>query len=139
PRRGSLRRGWRELVVLADRDLPLLLLVAFLATVIAARAAIEIAIRADLWPRALVRATYAGGFVVLGVSCCIALLTHRRRWRRRSALGIGIAAALVLNSLSVTLAFDTFFRDVWTPDAHPDLLRLYRRGESTLAIGVGGK
>ena len=76
------------------------------------------------------------GFGLLGVSAAASLLTFRPEWRRAIALAYGVAVALILNELGVTLAFDIFYKDIHTPDPSVpfDVEGLYRRTEGVRAI-----
>ena len=93
------------------------------------------AFRFDFAPFDILRAAYMSGFGLLGLSAASALLTFRPAWRRAIALAYGVAVALILNELGVTLAFDIFFKDIHTPDPNVpfDLEELYRRTESVRA------
>ena len=54
-------------------------------------------------------------------------------------MSYGVACALIANQLGVTLAFDIFYKDIYTADPNVafDIERLYRRTESLRAIGIG--
>ncbi|HUK63554.1 MAG TPA: hypothetical protein VLV15_09475, partial [Dongiaceae bacterium] len=69
-------------------------------------------------------------------SACTSLLTFRPGFRRAIAIAYGVACALIVNELGVTLAFDIFYKDIHTPDPTVafDVERLYRRTESARAI-----
>lgn len=138
-RRGSIARAWRELVVNRRRDLGFLTFAGFAATLLLVRAAVYLAFRFDVMAAGLLRTAYLTGFALLGLSALSALLTFRHRTRRIVALAYGVAAALILNELGVTLAFDIFFKDIHTPDPTVpfDIERLYRRTEPLRAVAVG--
>jgi CRP-like cAMP-binding protein len=138
-RRGSIVRAWRELVVNRRRDLAFLTFAGFVVTLLAVRAAVYLAFRFEVRPAGVLRAAYLTGFALLGLSALGALLTFRRSTRRVVALAYGVAAALIVNELGVTLAFDIFFKDIHTADPGVpfDIERLYRRTEAIRAIVVG--
>jgi hypothetical protein len=79
------------------------------------------------------------GFGLVMVSACASLLTFRPAWRRAICIAYGIGSALIVNELGVTLAFDIFYKDIFTPDPTLafDVERLYRRTEPFRAIVVG--
>lgn len=64
------------------------------------------------------------------------LLTFRPAWRRGIALAYGVALALILNELGVTLAFDIFYKNITTldPTVPFDVEELYRRTEGVRAV-----
>ncbi len=134
--RGSVSRAWRELVVARKKDLAFLTFAAFVATLVLVRLGVYLSFRFDFAPRDVLRAAYMTGFGLLGASACSALLTFRPGWRRAIAIAYGIAVALILNELGVTLAFDIFYKNIDTPDpAVPfDVERLYRRTEGVRAV-----
>jgi hypothetical protein len=129
--RGSIGRAWRELVVGRKKDLSFLTFVAFVATLLVVRGGVYLAFRFDVAPFGVLRTAYMSGFALLAVSAAAALLTFRPAWRRAIALAYGVAVALILNELGVTLAFDIFFKDIHTPDPGVpfDVEELYRRTE----------
>jgi CRP-like cAMP-binding protein len=135
-RRGSIARAWRELVVGHKKDLSFLVFVGFIATLLAVRAGVYLSFRADFAPMDVLRAAYMTGFTLLGVSSCASLLTFRPAWRRGIALAYGVALALILNELGVTLAFDIFYKNITTPDPSVpfDVEQLYRRTEGVRAV-----
>jgi hypothetical protein len=55
------------------------------------------------------------------------------------AFAFGMGAALIFNELGVTLAFDIFYKDMYTPDPTLafDVERLYRRTEPLRAVVIG--
>lgn len=138
-RRGSIVRAWRELVVNRRRDLGFLTLAGFVATLLVIRATVYLSFRFDVAPTDLLRTAYLAGFALLGLSALSALLSFRHSVRRVVALAYGIACALIVNELGVTLAFDIFFKDIHTADPNVpfDIERLYRRTEPVRAIVVG--
>ncbi len=131
PGRGSVARAWRELVVGRKKDLSFLTFAAFVTTLLLVRGGVYLAFRFDVAPFGILRTAYMSGFALLGVSAAAALLTFRPAWRRAIALAYGVAVALILNELGVTLAFDIFYKDIHTPDPNVpfDLEELYRRTE----------
>jgi CRP/FNR family cyclic AMP-dependent transcriptional regulator len=137
-KRGSIGRAWRELVVGRKKDLAFLTFAAFVATLVAVRVGVYLSFRFDFAPRGVLRAAYMTGFALLGVSACAALLTFRPAWRRAIAIAYGIAVALILNELGVTLAFDIFYKNIDTPDPTVsfDVERLYRRTEGVRAVFI---
>lgn len=135
-RRGSIGRAWRELVVGRKKDLSFLVFVAFVSTLLVVRLTVYLSFRADFAPMDVLRAAYTTGFTLLGVSSCASLLTFRPAWRRGIALSYGVALALILNELGVTLAFDIFYKNITTPDPNVpfDVEQLYRRTEGVRAV-----
>jgi CRP-like cAMP-binding protein len=135
-RRGSIARAWRELVVGHKKDLSFLVFVAFVSTLLFVRAGVYLSFRADFAPMDVLRAAYTTGFALLGVSSCASLLTFRPAWRRGIAVAYGVALALILNELGVTLAFDIFYKNITTPDPNVpfDVEQLYRRTEGVRAV-----
>jgi CRP-like cAMP-binding protein len=131
PGRGSVARAWRELVVGRKKDLSFLTFAAFVTTLLVVRGGVYLAFRFDFAPFGILRTAYMSGFALLGVSAASALLTFRPAWRRAIALAYGVAVALILNEIGVTLAFDIFYKDIHTPDPNVpfDLEELYRRTE----------
>ena len=136
--RGSISRAWRELVAGHGKDLAFVALAAFILTLIAIRAVVFAAFRFDFAPRDVLRTAYLTGFGLLILSACASLLTFRPTYRRWIALLYGVACALILNELGVTLAFDIFFKDIHTADPQVafDVERLYRRSEPIRAIAI---
>jgi CRP-like cAMP-binding protein len=136
--RGSIARAWRELVVGRQKDVAFLTFAAFVVTLVAVRLTVYLSFRADLAPRDVLRAAYMTGFALLGVSAAASLLTFRPAWRRAIAVAYGTAAALILNELGVTLAFDIFYKDIHTPDPTVpfDVEELYRRTEGARAVAI---
>jgi hypothetical protein len=136
--RGSIGRAWRELVVGHGKDLPFLTLAAFVGTLAAVRALVYASFRFDLAPFGILRTAYVTGFALLGVSAASSLLTFRPGWRRAIAIAYGVAVALILNELGVTLAFDIFYKDIHTrdPSVHFDVELLYRRTESLRGVVI---
>jgi CRP-like cAMP-binding protein len=140
PRRtGSITRLFRELVADRQRDITFLALLGFVGALVGVRAVLHVAFAHDLAPRAILRAAYVSGFALVGLASCAAVLSNRPRLRRLLAVAYGAGAALVLNELGVTLAFDMFYRDVYTADTSVtfDVERLYRRTEPLIALVVG--
>jgi len=137
--RSALGQLWRELVVNYQKDLAFLMLVAFVCTLLFVRMAVFFAFEFDYAPREVLRVAYVSGFGLVMTSACASLLTFRPRWRRAICLAFGVGAALIVNELGVTLAFDIFYKDIFTPDpAVPfDIERLYRRTEPLRATVIG--
>jgi CRP-like cAMP-binding protein len=136
---GSIRRVWNELVVRRNRDLTFLTLISFVLALLLVRVVVYAAFRFDVAPRGILRAAYMTGFSLLFVSAAAAVLTFRPLLRRLVAIAFGVGAALILNELGVTLAFDIFYKDIHTadPDVAFDVERLYRRAEPLRAITIG--
>jgi len=137
--RGSIGRAFRELVTGRGKDLAFLALVAFAVTLGLTRGLVEACFHFQLAPRHVLRLAYTTGFGLLGLSACASLFTFRATWRRIIAVSYGVACALIANQLGVTLAFDIFYKDIYTADPNVafDIERLYRRTESLRAIGIG--
>lgn len=136
--RSTLSVLWRELVVNHKKDLAFLALVAFALTLIVVRLVVFVAFRYDLWPRQVLRAAYVSGFTLVMVSACAAILTFRPVARRFNMVAFGIGAALIINELGVTLAFDIFYQGYeLDPDLVFDLEALYRRAEPARAAIIG--
>lgn len=136
---GSLGLLWRELVVNHQRDLTFWTLITFVTTLAVVRLGVFLAFRYDFAPMGVLRAAYTTGFGLLLTSACAALLTFRPGWRRAIAVAYGIGGALIFNQLGVTLAFDIFYQDIYTPDPTLafDVEQLYRRTEPIRAIAIG--
>jgi CRP-like cAMP-binding protein len=134
--RGSVGRAWRELVVGRHKDVAFLTFVAFVATLALVRLTVYVSFREDFAPRDILRAAYMSGFGLLGFSSAASLLTFRPEWRRVIACAYGVAVALILNELGVTLAFDIFYKDIHTRDPNVafDVEQLYRRTEGVRGI-----
>jgi hypothetical protein len=130
---------WQELVVNHQKELAFLTLWAFVFTLICIRFGVYLAFKFDAAPRQVLRAAYVSGFGLVMVSAGSSLLTFRPAWRRAIAVAYGIGSALIVNELGVTLAFDIFYKDIFTPDPTLafDIERLYRRTEPIRAIVVG--
>jgi CRP-like cAMP-binding protein len=139
PRRGSIARVWRELVVARRRDLAFLTLAAFVLTLLVVRLAVYLSFHFDVAPRDVLRTAYMTGFASLVGSACASLLTFRPGWRRGIALLYGVGLALIFNELGVTLAFDIFYKDIHTPDPNTpfDIERLYERAAGAHAVVIG--
>jgi CRP-like cAMP-binding protein len=137
--RRSLGALWRELVVNHRKDLAFLSLVAFVLTLLVVRLAVFLSFTYDFAPREVLRIAYLTGFGLLLASSCTALFTYRPAWRRAVAFAFGMGAALIFNELGVTLAFDIFYQDMYTPDPTLafDVERLYRRTEPLRAVVIG--
>jgi CRP-like cAMP-binding protein len=138
PTRGSLSRAWRELVVSRWREPPFLALACFLITLVVIRLAVWAAEAAGVPLFALLRGAYTSGFALVLISTATSLMRFRPSTRRWIAAGCGIGFALIVNELSVFLAFDVFYVDMTTRDPSMvfDVERLYRRSESQWAIAL---
>jgi CRP-like cAMP-binding protein len=137
--RGALSLLWQDLVVNHEKDLSFLTLSAFVLTLIFVRLAVFLSFTWNVAPKDVLRAAYVSGFGLVMLSACAALLTFRPAWRRVVSLAYGVGAALILNELGVTLAFDIYFKDIYTPDPSLafDVERLYRRTEPVRALVIG--
>ena len=135
----SLFSLWRALVVNHQKDLTFITLIAFVGTLVLVRSAVFLSFTLDFAPRQILRAAYVSGFGLVMVSACASLLTFRPAWRRAICLAYGIGSALIVNELGVTLAFDIYYKDIFTPDPNVafDVERLYRRTEPLRATLVG--
>jgi len=138
PTRGSFARAWRELVVSRSRELPFVALMSFLLTLILIRLAVWAAEAAGAPLFALLRGAYTSGIALVVLSTATALMRFRPSTRRWIAIGCGVGFALIVNELSVFLAFDVFYVDMTTRD--PTMVfnveDLYRRSESQWAIAL---
>ncbi len=133
--RGSVLRAWKELIVSRGRELPSLALTSFIVTLAAVRLVAD-AITGQEALFELLRAAYVTGIVLVFLSTATALVRFRARVQKVIALAQGLGFALILNELSVFLAFDTFYLDMTTPD--PNLVfsagALYRRSEGRWGV-----
>ena len=138
PVRGSVARACSELVASHSRELPFIALVSFLATLVAIRLVVWGAEAAGAPLFSVLRAAYTSGFALVMASTAMALLRFRPSTRRFIALGCGVGFALIVNELSVFLAFDVFYVDMTTRDTSMvfDVEQLYRRSESQWAIAL---
>ncbi len=134
----GLGLAWRELVVARRRELPFLALVSFTAALAVVRGA---AWALQLEGRELfgfLRGAYVTGIALVFASTALSLLRFRPALQRALALFFGAGLALILNELSVFLAFDIFYLDMTRRD--PAMLfsveALYRRGESVWAVAL---
>lgn len=139
PRPVALRFLWRELVINHQKDLAFLTLVSFVVTLVLVRLSVFLSFELDFAPREVLRAAYMSGFALVMLSACSSLFTFRPGWRRAICMAFGAGSALILNELGVTLAFDIFYKDIFTPDPSVpfDIERLYRRTEPVRAIVIG--
>ena len=137
--RSSFNLLWRELVVNHEKDLAFLTLAGFVLTLVFVRGIVYLSFAFDFAPRDVLRAAYVSGFGLVIACACAALLTFRSGWRRAIAFLFGIGAALIINELGVTLAFDIFYKNLHTPDPTVafDVERLYRRTEPIRATAIG--
>ena len=138
PAQATIGRAWKELVVSHRRDLPFLALASFLSVLLATRLLIGVlALGGDALFLTL-RTLYTSGIALVFVSTAAALLRFRSRVQRALAVVFGAGLALILNALSVFLAFDTFYLDMTTRD--PNMVfsveKLYHRTESEIAIAL---
>jgi CRP-like cAMP-binding protein len=138
PTRGSFARAWRELVLGRTRELPFVALLSFLVTLVAIRLLVwaATALGAPLFP--LLRGAYTSGIALVLLSTATALMRFRPSTRRWIAAGCGVGFALIVNELSVFLAFDVFYIDMTTRDPTMafNVEELYRRSESQWAIAL---
>jgi CRP-like cAMP-binding protein len=136
--RGSVGRAWRELVVGRRKDLAFLTFASFVTTLLVVRLGVYLSFRFHVASFGVLRSAYMTGFALLGLSAAASLLTFRPGWRRAIALAYGIAVALILNELGVTLAFDIFYKDIHTPDPTVpfDVEQLYRRTEGVRGVMI---
>lgn len=134
----SLRRAWRELVIGRRRELPFIALVAFVGTLAIVRGGAWLVEHTGASLFAYLRGAYILGFALLLVSTAASLVRFRPAWQRAVAASLGIGFALILNELSVFLAFDIFYVDMTHADPNMafDVETLYRRSESQRAITV---
>ena len=138
PAQATIGRAWRELVISHRRELPFLALAALLAVLFLARVAVgALSLKGDSLFVAL-RAGYTGGIAMVFVSTAAALLRFRSKVQRALAVVFGAGFALILNGLSVFLAFDTFYLDMTTRDPRMvfSVEKLYERTESEWAIAL---
>ncbi len=135
---GSFVRAWRELVASHARELPFLALVSFLGTLVAIRLAVWAAAAAGAPLFVLLRTAYTTGFLLVIFSTATALMRFRPSTRRYIAVGCGVGFALIINELSVFLAFDVFYIDMTTRDSSMvfNVEQLYRRSETEWAIAL---
>jgi CRP-like cAMP-binding protein len=136
PGQATLGRAWRELVVSHRRELPFLALASFLAVLFLVREGIDLfAPRGDALFISL-RTAYTSGIALVFLSTATALTRFRSRVQRVVAMVFGAGFALILNELSVFLAFDTFYLDMTRRD--PAMVfsveTLYQRSESQWAV-----
>jgi CRP-like cAMP-binding protein len=138
PSKPTLRRAWRELVVSRRRELPFYALSSFILALFCVRTTAFALERAGFPLLDFLRAAYTVGIALVVGSTATALLRFRLSVQRVVALVYGVGFALILNELSVFLAFDTFYLDMTTRD--PKLVfsveALYRRSESGWAIAL---
>jgi CRP-like cAMP-binding protein len=132
----SLRRAWNELVVGRRHELPILALASFMVTLVLVRVLARLLERMDVGLFAFLRDAYIAGILLVFASTAIALVRFRPRTLKAVSVVYGIGFALILNELSVFLAFDIFYIDMSTrdPTLAFDVESLYRRGESTWAV-----
>jgi CRP-like cAMP-binding protein len=138
PTRGSFARAWRELVISRSRELPFVALVSFLITLVTIRLLVWVATAAGAPLFLLLRSAYTSGITLVLLSTATALMRFRPSTRRLIAIGCGIGFALIVNELSVFLAFDVFYIDMTTRDPAMvfDVEQLYRRSETEWAVAL---
>jgi len=140
PERATLRRAWRELVVSRRREMPFVALASFLAVLLAVRLGVgALCLRGDgLF--GFLRGAYTAGIALVFLSTAASLVRFRVGVQRVLAATFGAGFALILNELSVFLAFDTFYLNMTTRDPRMafDVVALYRRSESEWAIALMG-
>jgi CRP-like cAMP-binding protein len=133
--RGSVLRTWREFVASRGRELPSLALASFMVTLAVVRG-VAGSLSGEHVLFDFLRAAYVSGIALVFVATAVSLVRFRAKVQRVVALAEGAGFALILNELSVFLAFDTFYLDMTTPD--PNLVfsaeTLYRRSESGWAV-----
>lgn len=140
--RSGARIAWRELVVRHRRELPFLMLVAFIVALVTVRGLIYLDRRLMLGAsvETLLRASYVSGLLLLCATGTTSLLYFRPRLRRTLAVLYGVGLALLVNALPVLLTFDLYYRDMMTRD--PNLVfsvdALYDRTEGANAVIVIG-
>jgi CRP-like cAMP-binding protein len=106
------------------------LLIVFAAVMFSTRALL------DVFPvlkqsGAFLRSTYMTGLGVFVLSTLALFLAYRRRWAAAAAAGIGLGLGLVVNKLSLLIAFDIFYLDMTRLDPSKEFsyLALYERSE----------
>ncbi|HUB05769.1 MAG TPA: cyclic nucleotide-binding domain-containing protein [Myxococcales bacterium] len=131
-----VRAAFRELVVEHRRELPFFVLAGFLAAVTAARLGIWALHAAGLPLLPLLRLFYVGGVFLLIGTGAAAPFAYRRELRRALCVCFGAGAGLLANELSVLIAFDIFYRDIFDrdPTLAFDPAALYHRSESLWAF-----
>jgi hypothetical protein len=136
--KGSFARAWRELVASRRRELPFVALSAFVVTLVAIRLLVDAFLAAGAGLFDLLRAAYTSGFLIVILSAAMSFMRFSASVRRGVAVAYGVGFALIVNELSVFLAFDTFYLDMTTRD--PNLLfsveNLYRRTEGEWGIAL---
>jgi CRP-like cAMP-binding protein len=134
-----LTRAFRELVVEHRRELPFYVLAGFLGAVVVARFSIFALHFAGVELQMLLRAAYVTGLIAILASACAAQFTFDRRLRRVLCLAFGAGAGLLVNELSVLLAFDIFYSDIFhrDPNVKFDPATLYHRSETVWAMSLG--
>jgi hypothetical protein len=138
PGRSGVRRAWRELVVAGGRELPLLSLLSFLGTLAAVRGLVDLSGARGETLFVMLRSFYTLGMAMVFASTATSLVRYRPKLQRAVAMVFGAGFALLLNELSVFLAFDVFWLDMTTPDPTQvlDVEVLYRRTESLWALAL---
>jgi hypothetical protein len=111
-----LQTAFRELVVEHRKELPFFALAGFLGAVVSARFGVWALHGLGLPLLPLLRLFYVGGLLLLIGCAGAAPFVFRRGVRLALCLGFGVGAGLLANELSVLLAFDIFFRDIFDRD-----------------------
>ncbi len=136
--RRLLQTAFRELVVEHRKELPFFALAGFLGGVVSARFGIWALHELGLPLLPLLRLFYVGGLLLLVGSAGAAPFVFRRGVRLALCLGFGTGAGLLANELSVLLAFDIFFRDIFErdPTLAFDPAVLYHRSANLWAFAL---
>jgi CRP-like cAMP-binding protein len=136
--RRLLQSAFRELVVERRSELPFFALAGFLGAVVLARFGIWALHGVGLPLLPLLRLFYVGGVLLLVGTAGAAPFVFRRGVRRALCLGFGTGAGLLVNELSVLLAFDIFFRDIFErdPTLRFDPALLYHRSANLWAFAL---
>lgn len=106
------------------------LLIAFAATMFSTRVLLDV-LPFLKQSGAFLRSTYMTGLGVFVCSTLALFLAYRRRWAPAAAAGIGLGLGLVVNKLSLLIAFDIFYLDMTRIDPSKEFsyLALYERSE----------
>src|SRR5207248_1524242 len=133
-----LKRAFVELVVNRRRELPFLLLSAFVLALLFARLSVWTAVQSGVKLLPVLRLFYIGGLFLMALASLVALLYFRPRWRRAVCVAYGAGLALAFNELSVFIAFDVFYLDMTTrdPKLEFNVALLYHRSESFYALAL---
>jgi CRP-like cAMP-binding protein len=136
PQGGGIARAWRELVVSHRSQLPFFSLLAFCTTLVLIRLAASAVEHFGGSLFAVLRLAYVAGIVLILGSTATSIIRFRRKLQREVAVSFGVGFALLLNELSVFLAFDSFYLDMTHADPRLPFKveTLYRRSESVYAV-----